>query len=68
MASIGALDAAFEPAGGLGGVIGWLTDAGEVIGLFSSVMQPFRDFAVTLLPAVAYFTTSWKISATGEWS
>ncbi len=48
IAGAGALDAVLEPAGGLGGVIGWLTDAGDVLGMFGSVLQPFRDLAVAL--------------------
>jgi len=48
IAAVGALDAALEPAGGLAGVIGWMTEMGEAVGMFGSVLQPFRDLAATL--------------------
>ncbi len=48
IAAVGALDAALEPADGIGGIIGWLTDAGEVVGVFGSLLQPFRELALTL--------------------
>lgn len=48
IAGVGTLDAVLEPAGGLGGVLGWLTGAGEAVGIFGSVLQPFRELAATL--------------------
>jgi len=47
IAAVGALDATLEPADGLGGIIGWLTEAGEVVGIFGSMLQPFRELALT---------------------
>lgn len=47
-AAVGAADAALEPAGGVGGFLGWLTGLGDMASTITGALTPFRDLFASL--------------------